>query len=86
MKKETKITDWLESNGDIEVDRFIEKNLEIVEKVRKTLEMKGWSKTKFSEEIGKDLSKVEKWLSGMYNLTLEDIIKMEIVLGVDLVK
>lgn len=85
MEKEGKmITDWLDQNGDKEVEQFIEKNLAITEKVRVALEHKGWSKFQLAEAMGKKPSEVSKWLSGMHNLTLKSIVKMEVALGVDL--
>mgnify|MGYP006290847619 CR=1 FL=1 len=85
MKKNSIISDWLDQYGDPEMDHFIEKNLAIVEKVRQALEFKGWSKGQLAEAMGKSPSEVSKWLSGMHNLTLKSIIKMETALGIDLI-
>lgn len=85
MKKDNRmISDWLDQYGNPEIDQFVKKNLAITEKVRKVLETKGWSKAKFAEKMDKNPSEVSKWLSGMHNLTLKSIIKMEIALGIDL--
>jgi len=84
-KEETMITDWLNQNGDQDVTQFIEKNLAITEKVRIALEKKGWSKNQLADAMGKKPSEVSKWLSGMHNITLKSIIKMEIALGIDLI-
>lgn len=85
MKKaENLISNWLEEHGDPEIERFIEKNLAITEKVRIALEEKGWTQSDFAQQLGKRPSEVTKWLSGMHNLTLKSIIKMESVLGIDL--
>jgi transcriptional regulator with XRE-family HTH domain len=85
MKKNRIISDWLDQHGDPEIDAFIEKNLAITEKVRLALETKGWSKGQLAEAMGKSPSEVSKWLSGMHNLTLKSIIKMEAALGIDLI-
>ncbi|MFZ4402038.1 MAG: helix-turn-helix domain-containing protein [Bacteroidales bacterium] len=86
MEKEgNMITDWLDQNGDPEIEYFIKKNLAITEKVRLALENKGWSKLQLAEAMHKNPSEISKWLSGMHNLTLKSIIKMEVVLGVDLI-
>lgn len=86
MKSEGNLTkDWLEKHGDLEIDRFIEKNLAITEKVRQALEFKGWTKVQFAEAMEKSPSEVSKWLSGMHNLTLKSIIKMENALGINLI-
>lgn len=79
------ISKWLEQHGDPEVERFINKNLAITEKVNTELNKRGWSKAMLSQKIGKSPSEVNKWLSGMHNLTLRSIIKLEIALEIDLI-
>jgi len=87
MEKEgNMVTDWLDQYGDPEIDAFIAKNLAITDKVHTALEAKGWSKGQFAEAMGKSPSEVSKWLSGMHNLTLKSIIKMEAALGIDLIQ
>lgn len=86
MEKEgNMITDWLDQHGNPEIEAFIEKNLAITNKVLTALETKGWSKGQLAEAMGKSPSEVSKWLSGMHNLTLKSIIKMEAALGIDLI-
>lgn len=86
MEKEgNMITDWLDQYGDPEIEKFIEKNLAITDKVLAALEAKDWTKGKLAEAMGKSPSEVSKWLSGMHNLTLKSIIKMEVHLGIDLI-
>jgi transcriptional regulator with XRE-family HTH domain len=79
------ITDWLDQYGDPEIERYIEKNLAITEKVRLALEQKGWKSQDLAKAMAKSPSEVSKWLTGMHNLTLKSITKMEIALGVDLI-
>ena len=79
------ITDWLDQYGDNEISQFIDKNLEITENVNRILKEKGWAKAAFALKIGKKPSEVTRWLSGMHNLTLKSIIKMEVALGVNLI-
>lgn len=83
--KENTLDKWLEKNRDPEIDQFIEKNLAICEEVRLALEIKGWSKGQLADAMGKKPSEVSKWLSGMHNLTMKSIIKMELALGIDLI-
>ena len=86
MEKEgSMITDWLDQYGNPEIEAFIEKNLAITEKVRLALEAKGWNKGQLAVAMDKSPSEVSKWLSGMHNLTLKSIIKMEAALGIDLI-
>lgn len=84
-KSKNTITSWLDQHGDPEIDAFIEKNLAITEKVRLALEAKNWNRAQLAEAMDKSPSEVSKWLTGMHNLTLKSIIKMEQALGVDLI-
>ena len=79
------ISDWLEENQDPEIQSFVEKNLAIVDKVRRAMEEKGWKSLDLANAMDKNPSEVSKWLTGMHNLTLKSIIKMEQALGVDLI-
>lgn len=86
MEKEgNMITDWLDQYGNPEIEKFIEKNLAITEKVRIAMEQKGWKSQDLAKAMDKNPSEVSKWLTGMHNLTLKSIIKMEIALSIDLV-
>jgi transcriptional regulator with XRE-family HTH domain len=78
------ISDWLNQNRNPEIDSFIEKNLAITEKVRLAMENKGWKSQDLAKAMDKSPSEVSKWLSGIHNLTLKSIIKMEIALEIDL--
>lgn len=79
------ITSWLETNSNPEIESFVEKNLTITEKVRMAMEAKNWKSQDLAKAMDKSPSEVSKWLSGLHNLTLKSIIKMEMALGVDLI-
>lgn len=86
MKNEgNMITNWLDQYGNPEIERYVEKNLAITEKVRLVLEQKGWKAQDLAKAMDKSPSEVSKWLTGMHNLTLKSITKMEIALGIDLI-
>lgn len=86
MKKtKNSITGWLEVNSNPEINSFIDKNLAITEKVRIAMETKNWKSLDLAKAMDKSPSEVSKWLTGMHNLTLKSITKMEIALGVDLI-
>lgn len=80
------ITDWLDEHGDPEIERFVSKNLAITEKTRQAMKHKGLKAKDLAEAMDKNPSEVSKWLSGMHNLTLKSIIKIEMALGVDLIQ
>jgi ribosome-binding protein aMBF1 (putative translation factor) len=84
-KENRMISNWLKENEDPEINSFIEKNLDITVNVRKALENKGWKSQDLAHAMNKKPAEISKWLSGMHNLTLKSIIKMEQALGVDLI-
>ncbi len=49
------------------------------------MSLKGWNEGDLAKAMDKSPSEVTKWLSGMHNLTLKNIIKMEQALGIDLI-
>ncbi|RLD63417.1 MAG: hypothetical protein DRI95_11725 [Bacteroidetes bacterium] len=85
LKKKNIIDTWLDKYGDSEIEKFVEKNIAITEKVNNILHERGISKAQFANMLGKKPSEVSKWLSGSHNLTLKSIIKMENALDVDLI-
>ena len=82
--KENILDNWLEENQNREFDRFIERNLEITQKVCVILKQRGIKKNEFAKMLDKKPSEITKWLSGLHNLTLKSITKMEVALDVDL--
>lgn len=81
-KSKNNISNWLAENGNPEIESFIEKNLAIIENIRSAMETKGWKSQDLATALDKSPSEVSKWLSGMHNLTLKSIVKMEQVLEI----
>lgn len=65
--------------------QFVSKNLAITEQVYSLLKERGWSQKEFANRLGKHESEVSRWLSGLHNLTLESIVKMEVVLETEII-
>lgn len=67
--------------------RFVEKNLAISDQVHDIFETHPTIKTQkaLAKVLGKEPSEISRWLSGLHNLTLESIIKMEEALGRDII-
>lgn len=65
--------------------QFVDKNLEITEEVYAIMKKKGISQKELAEKMGKKPSEISKYLSGMHNLTLRSITKMEVALGEDII-
>jgi transcriptional regulator with XRE-family HTH domain len=82
--KENIIDNWLEKNHDPEIQRLVERNLEIANNVIDVLKEKNISKSELAKRMNKQPSEVSKWLSGTHNLNMKSIVKLEIALGVDL--
>jgi transcriptional regulator with XRE-family HTH domain len=79
------LDNWLEANTNPEIDKFLERNLAITEKVNTVLKERGIKKREFAKMLGKKPSEITKWLSGLHNLTLKSIVKIEMALGIDLI-
>jgi spore cortex formation protein SpoVR/YcgB (stage V sporulation) len=63
------ITDWLDQNGNPEIDRFIEKNLAITEKIRLALAEKEWNW--YGNEVREleDIKRINKEVMGKMTFT-----------------
>jgi len=86
MSEQNIISDWLREHGDPEVEQFVKKNLLLTEKIHARLKEIGWSRARLAREVGKKPPEVSKWLSGMHNLTLRSLVKLELALGIDLIE
>jgi transcriptional regulator with XRE-family HTH domain len=86
MKKDFKgVVSRIRSRIKPENKAYIKKNLAISEQIICILKHKGWSQKDFAEQLGKETSEVSKWLSGLHNITLQSITKMESVFGEDII-
>jgi transcriptional regulator with XRE-family HTH domain len=67
--------------------QFVKKNLAISKQVRHILANHPTISTQkaLAEALGKEPSEISKWLSGLHNIGLENITKMETVLGQDII-
>jgi len=83
--KENMLDNWLNEYGDPAIDRFVEKNLAIVDKIATILKERKIKKKEFAKMLDKKPSEISKWMTGQHNLTLKSITKMEQALGIDLI-
>lgn len=84
-KKELDITARLRARSKPENRRFVHKNVDIAQQVRAILKEKGMTQEDLARLLGKQPSEVSKLISGLHNLTLESITKMEAVLDADII-
>lgn len=76
---------YFEQKIPADIERYTDINTDIAIQVGVYLEEKGWSQKDFAKALGKSEAEVSKWLSGIHNLTLKSIAKMEVVLGKDII-
>ena len=85
MRKYNDVASFFAERGPEEVERFVDKNLDISQQVYALLKEKGWTQKKLAEVLGKADAEVSKWLSGSHNITLRSIAKMEAALDADII-
>ena len=73
------------ANINPENEKFVNKNVDIVEEVCQILKEQGISQKELAKKLDKSSAEVSKWLCGTHNLTLRSITKLEVALGVDLI-
>ena len=64
---------------------FVKKNLAISAQVEALLKERNWSQKDLAKKLGKTESEVSRMLSGLHNLTLKSIAKLEAVLENDII-
>jgi|TARA_R110002050_G_scaffold214727_1_gene350880 transcriptional regulator with XRE-family HTH domain len=64
---------------------FVKKNLAISEQVEVLRKGKGWSQKELAKQLGKTESEVSRLLSGLHNITLKSVAKLEAILGSDII-
>jgi transcriptional regulator with XRE-family HTH domain len=64
---------------------FVQNNLEISDQISELLKTKGWTQKDLALSLGKSESEVSKLLSGLHNLTLKTLVKLEVQLGSDII-
>lgn len=84
-KDKTKVVERLRAKITDENRIFIKKNLAISEQINTILREKGWTQKQLAQQLGKNESEISKLLSGLHNLTLKSISKLEAQLGSDII-
>lgn len=64
-----------------DVDIFIERSFEIVDRIYQILSNKNKDQKWLAKELGKSESEISKWMTGTHNFTLKSLSKIEVVLG-----
>lgn len=79
------INEFWETHGNAETERFADLSMDIVDEIHHALEKKNWTQKELANAIGKAPAEISKWLSGLHNLTLKSIIKLEMALDTHLI-
>lgn len=79
------ISDWLEKNSNPEIDKLVEKNLAIANKIHEMLKERGFKPADLARMLDKKPSEISKWLTGTHTFTTKTITKIETVLGDDII-
>ena len=82
---EINITERVRSRIKPETRKFISKNIDITKRIRAVLNEQNSTVENMASLLGKDVDETYIMINGMYNLTLEDITKIETVLGVNII-
>lgn len=64
---------------------FVKKNLDITEQILTILDKKGMTRRDLAKALGKSEPEVSRILSGLHNLTLKTIVKLEVALGEEVI-
>lgn len=60
---------------------YIDNNLNIVQRIYKSLDELGWAPKDLAQKVGVSEDEISDWLSGFHDLSLKQISKMEAVMG-----
>lgn len=69
-----------------EIDIFVNRSFDIVDRIHEILELKNLSQKDLAELLDKKESEVSKWMTGTHNFTLKTLVKIEDVLGYPIIK
>ncbi len=79
------INDWLQENGKPEIEKLVEKNMAIANKIYEILQERGLKSVDLARLLNKKPSEICKWLTGLHTFTTKTITKIETVLGEDII-
>jgi len=84
-KDKTKVIERIQARIKPENRQFVQKALEISYQIQYILEKKGWSQKDLAEKLEMSESEISKILSGLQDITLKTLSKIEVVLGEEII-
>lgn len=85
MERNNIISDFLNEFGSPEIEKLVEKNMAIANKIYEMLQARGLKPADLARMLNKKPSEISKWLTGMHTFTTKTITKIETVLGEDII-
>ena len=85
MERNNIIEDFLNEYGRPEIEKLVEKNMAIANKIYEMLEERGLKAADLSRMLNKKPSEISKWLTGTHTFTTKTITKIETILGEDII-
>lgn len=79
------IDTWLDKNGNPEIEKLVEKNLAIANKIHELLQQRDLKPADLARLLDKKPSEISKWLTGTHTFTTKTITKIETVLREDII-
>ncbi len=84
-KDRTKVIERIQARTKPENKQFVRKNLEISYQISQLMKEKGWSQKGLAKRLDKTPSEVSNILSGLHNITLKTLSKIEVVLNEEII-
>lgn len=95
MGKEKKIEDFNDSYNSPLIDEILNQvtpeqqedtdyKMKMAAKISAALHRKEWSQTQLAAAMDKQVSVISKWLSGTHNFTMDTLIAIQSILGIQL--
>jgi len=84
-KDRTKVIERIQARTKPENKQFVRKNLEISYQISQLMKEKGWSQKDLAKKLDKTPSELSKILSGLHNITLKTLSKIEAVLNQEVI-
>lgn len=75
----------IRKNTPPEVNKQVDLQVMIANRVYDLLEEKGWSQKDLAERLGKSETEVSRWLCGTHNITMATLAKLAVALDDDII-
>lgn len=76
---------FLDQPSPPDVERFVDRNFAISERVHAIMGAKGISQLDLANAVGVSEQEVARWLCGTHDITLRSIAKLEVALGDEII-